>query len=91
MSVLIISLLFEHTKCASWAYEFVPVTFGKCLFLLSCFGLSLPCALCGLQQPVGLGFRGDGSLMDPFVPEQWGGCTGKVCRGLFKALTIFNP
>lgn len=61
MSVLIISPLCEHSKCASWAYEFVPVTFGKCLFLLSCFGLSLPCALCGLQQPVGL----DSGGMDP--------------------------
>lgn len=32
MTVLIISLLWEHSKPASWAYEFVPMTFGKCPF-----------------------------------------------------------
>lgn len=74
--MLIISLLCEHAERASWAYEFVPMTFGKCPFL---FILVFPFfALCGLQQAVGLGSRwGMDPSLYPFVPGteqdwEWG-------------------
>lgn len=83
MSVLIIPLLCEHSKCTSWL-----MNLGNVLFFLCWFFLSEGCSSQWGWDP-----GGAGSLRYPFVlgTEQGGGCLGNGARGLFKSLTIFKP
>lgn len=66
MSVLIISLLCEHSELVSWAYEFVPMTFGKRPFLfILVFPFFAMCTVWAAAES-GAGIQvGDGSLLYP--------------------------